>query len=519
MADAAVSGRTPPPPPPAAAVDTERRGVVELAGQAIVPMSVLLVPSGCLFLWVGAVDIGTAESLPSNLFGAILALVGCGLLTTSFGVWGRRPWAGTAGVVALLAAAAVALWLSLNAWEEEGSWGLVFAVVAAACALVLVAIVAAYRPRFGVKSASILSVAGFVFGFFQFTYAQSAQVRVGSTLTMSTDLSPAGGEHVKTLAATVKAVNPTTAKIQSLGSLYVVEGIRHCRGKRAEGAHKQFGRVFEQTGAAAAFAPRVTEQDVVTIQAGKVFDDRTYFEPGEEIVRRFSIPIPRGKFDLVRLRVIAAVANGDRLQLGEVVRGPAALDPETGGARGVGVLYRVSEGSLVDRVTRGDRVVEVVWESGRTEVRPALWASARLARAGADADRGTAYGLAYTGSTTELPLERAKTTRRHEAREGAAERAAMFWPPPRVGDGELPMPTPAPTPPQTVTPPTPTPKPRGTIRAAPSPPAIPAPPAYTPAVVPAPSATDPDRPKARKGGGRRGGDHGIMAVESSCEAG
>lgn len=440
--------------------------MAEIARRGLVPAAQrILVLSGCTFAGVGVVDVGTAESLASNVFGVVLALVGGALLATAFGLWRRRPWTGAAGVFALGAAAALAVYLSLNAWDEGRPWGLLFAAIAAASVVAAIAVVAVCPPRLNVTSASMFSVACVVGAVFQFTYVESARVRAGSTLTTTTDLSPAGGDPVDAVTAIVRTENPTDAKIQSVGSLYVVEGIRHCRRDPREGAHELFGRVFGDPGAATAFAPRVSEQDVVTIQAGKVFDDRTYFEPGEELVRRFSVPVPKGKFDVVRLRVTVAVANGDRLQLDEVVRGPTILEPKTAGVRGVGIMYRVSEGSLVDRIMHEDRVVEVVWESGTEEVTPVLWASARLAGdSGAGADRSASYAMAYTGSTTELPLERSKTARRREAREpsraGASPRAALFWPPPRVRDGDPdPDPFPSPEPPGAVPPPTPTPEP------------------------------------------------------------
>ncbi|HYO61966.1 MAG TPA: hypothetical protein VEU29_08735 [Actinomycetota bacterium] len=410
----------------------------------------VLVVSGCLFTAVGAVDVGTAESFSSNLFGGILALVGFGLLATAFGLWRRRPWTGTAGVLSLTAAAALALYLSLNAWGEERAWGVLFAFVATGCALATIAVVAASPPRFDTISASMFSIACVVGAVFQFTYSESARVRVGSTLTMSTDLVRAGDGPLRAVAATVTAENPTGAKIQSLGSLYVVEGVRLCRRDRVGRGHDHFFEVFTDSSASPAFTPRVSEQDVVTIRAGKLFEDRTYFEPDEELVRRFSVPIPRGRFDFVRLRVTVAVANGDRLQLDEVVAGPAAVPAEPDGARGVEILYGVSEGSLVDRMTNGDRVVEVVWESGTDEVAPALWASAQLV-GGPDAarDRSASYDISYTGSTTELPLGAAKAVRRRSvgqpARDSAQQRAAL-WPPPRFEGGLPDIETPPPLP-------------------------------------------------------------------------
>lgn len=498
MADAAVTRRLPPPPPPAAPEARHRRVEPILRRALVKATSRVLVVSGCLFTGVGAVDVGTGESFSSNLFGGILALVGFGLLGTAFGLWRRRPWTGTAGVLSLTAAAALALYLSLNAWGEERAWGVLFAFVAAGCAVATIAVVAASPPRFDSISASMFSIACVVGAVFQFTYSESARVRVGSTLTMSTDLVPAGGDPLSAVAATVTAENPTDAKIQSLGSLYVVEGVRLCRRERTGGGHNDFAEIFGEASAARAFTPRVAEQDVVTIRAGKLFEDRTYFEPDEELVRRFSVPIPKGKFDLVRLRVTVAVANGDRLQLDEVVAGPAVMPAGPDGARGVEVLYGVSEGSLVDRMTNGDRVVEVAWESGTDEVTPALWASARLAEPpDGGADRSMSYGIAYTGSSTELPLERDKKGRRAggSGRASAMLRAPL-WPLVRPMSATAPpsppppTPTPAPTP-SAMAMPTPSPTYKGP-EAAPPPrpsPSGPSPPSPEQALPPTPRAT------------------------------
>lgn len=345
----------------------------------------------------------------------------------AFGLRPRRRWEGAAGVLSLTAATAIGLYLGLNAWAEERSWALFFALVSIACAAAIVVLVRETPPAFSVKSASILSVAGFVLAFFQFTYAESARVRVGSTLTLSTDLAAVGGDPVETVAVTVRTVNPTGVKIQSLGSLYVVEGVRHCRRARTVSDHDHFRDVFEHPGTVVAFSPRVAERKVVTIQAGKVFDDRTYFEPGEEVVRRFSVPIPRSKFDVVRLRVSLAVANGERLRLSEVVAGPAPVE-RPDGVQGIAVSYRVSESSLVDRIVHGNRLVEVVWESGGEDlVAPRLVALAELAEEPAeDGGLSAAYGLAYTRSTTELPLEEkrplaALPPRDEQATQGAEE--------------------------------------------------------------------------------------------------
>lgn len=517
MADAAVPGRRPPPPPPPPARVAPRRRGARVVALAVPPSAGFLVVAGYTFVGIGVVDVGTAESLASTIFGGILLLVGGGLVATAYGLWRKRPWTGTAGVAPLAVAAAIALYLSLNAWEEEPRWGAALAVLAAGCVVAGAVVVAVCRPRFGVKSASILSVAGFALGFFQFTYTQSARVRVGSTLTMSTDLTPAGGEPVKAVAATVKAVNPTTAKIQSLGSLYVVEGVRQCRRSRHQDPHDQFVQVFADAGAESAFAPRVAEDRVVTIQAGKLFEDRTYFEPGEEIVRRFSVRIPKSKYDVVRLRVTLALANGDRLQLDEVIDGPAPAD----GARGVEVVYGVSEGSLVDRITHADRVVEVMWESGARRVAPALWASARLAQGdGAATDRSTSYGVAYTRSSTELPLER--KPREAPSRKGAAERAAL-WPPPRPVGGEIELPSPPPTQGPGATPPTPapapppTPTPRiSTVSPPTGPPDGAVPPMLRPEAQGVQAAPPPPKPEGRDRGGTKRNDRSGSRVQDSC---
>lgn len=390
---------------PAATEAGGGRGRLADAGRlAAAAAEAVLVASGLVFLVIGAVDLGTADALVSKLFGVVLGVVGCGLLVAGAGFRRGAPWAGVTGAMSLLAAVGLATYLSLNARNEEPVWGLVFAGLAGACVAALVAVVRTSPPSFTVKSASILSVAGFVLGFFQFSYAQSASVRVGSTLTLSTDLAPApSGDG--TVAATVRTVNPTGAKIQSLGSLYVVEGVRLCRRAGAGREHASFRETFADETEAASFSPRVAERDVEVIQAGKVFEDRTYFEPGEEIVRRFAVAIPEAEYDVVRLRVVMAVANGDRLQLDEVVRGPSALHVRRDGMKGMAVVYRVTEGSLVDRILHADRVVEVVWESGRGALDPKLWATARLASAeDEDGDRSSSYGMAFTRSTTELPV-------------------------------------------------------------------------------------------------------------------
>ncbi|HEX2195616.1 MAG TPA: hypothetical protein VHJ76_01715 [Actinomycetota bacterium] len=378
------------------------------ADPTVAAVEIVLAAAGCVFLAVGGVDAATAGPLPSKVLGGLLTVVGCGLVASAVGLRPHRRWTGAVGVLSIVAASAIALYLCLNAWDEEPRWSIAFGAMSAGCALALVVLVRECRPVFNLKSASILSVAGFGLAFFQFTYAESARIRIGSTVTLSTDLVPAGAEPIDTVDVIVRSTNPTAAKIQSLGSLYVVEGVRHCRRARSVDDHVLFDDVFEHPGTVAAFSPRVAERRVKTIQAGKLFDDLTYFEPGEEVVRRFSVPIPPRRYDLIRLRVAMAVANGERLRLSDVVEGPAPIEGDPEGIRGVAVTYRVSEQSLVDRIVHDDRIVEVEWESGTDErVDPRLSASADLAAArDDDSDLSASYGLAYARSTTELPLDR-----------------------------------------------------------------------------------------------------------------
>ncbi|MDQ3951485.1 MAG: hypothetical protein M3279_00780 [Actinomycetota bacterium] len=406
MADAAV--------PETAPSGERKRGRLRawLAGARTSPVvsgvEIVLAVCGSVFLVVGGVDAATAGPLPAKVLGGVLTLVGGGLIASALGLRPHRRWTGAVGVLSIVAASAIALYLCLNAWDEEPLWSVGFGTVSFACAVALVVLVRECPPVFGVKSASLLSVAGFALAFFQFTYAESARIRVGSTLTLSSDLAPAGEEPVDTVEVIVRSANPTAVKIQSLGSLYVVEGVRHCRRTAAVDDHVLFDDVFEHPGTVAAFSPRVAERAITTIQAGKLFDDRTYFEPGEEVVRRFSVPIPRRMFDLIRLRVAMAVANGERLHLGEALEGPGPIEGDPEGIRGVAVTYRVSEQSVVDRIVHGDRVVEVEWESGTDErLDPRLSASADLAGERDDErDLSASYGLAYARSTTELPLDR-----------------------------------------------------------------------------------------------------------------
>ncbi len=66
-------------------------------GAAVVLVEAVLVATGCVFVTIGGIDVGTSESLTAKLFAGVLAVTGAGLLVTAAGFRRRRPWAGVVG--------------------------------------------------------------------------------------------------------------------------------------------------------------------------------------------------------------------------------------------------------------------------------------------------------------------------------------------------------------------------------------------------------------------------------------
>lgn len=422
MADVAAPLPPVPPRPPARGAVAGWRERLSFIAQrpALLFVQTLSVFAGAVLFVVGGTDVATAATFPSKVFGAGLTVVGIALLATAGGIRSERPWPGTVGSASLGGAAAIAAYLSVRAWDEERPWALLFGAIAAGTVAALVLLVRERRPVFGVKSASVLGVAGFAFTFFQFTFAQSAATRVGPTIVLTPDLVAVGDQRTpETLAVTIKAANKTGARIQLLGDFYVVEGIELCERSRSVADQTLFGEAFSTGDPDYPYTAEVAARDVTTVQAGKVFEDGTYFEPGEEIVRRFSVPVPTLTYDVFRLRVRLAVANGDRLHLGGIAEGPAPIAADASDRRaaspieanaagpGASMTWDVAETSLMDRLTHADRQVVVRWESGTgKEVRPRLDVFVRLPdEPGAPtAELANEYGLTYASSSVDIPV-------------------------------------------------------------------------------------------------------------------
>ncbi|MDQ6839667.1 MAG: hypothetical protein M3137_15405, partial [Actinomycetota bacterium] len=202
---------------------------------------------------------------------------------------------------------------------------------------------------------AVLSRAGLslalLWGFFQFWYTnQFVPAHVGATLSVTTSLKEIGTDAAKSrrvFAASINLKNSTSSNVQVISSLFeatardvaATEGEPHFPDTLIEQVDgPDVNRLSQHVSRYAAWGP---EQQ---LELGAVTPGGWSFEPGEEYSRQFTVDVPVGKEQQVRLSVDLIVARGQRLiPDGPATKGPT---PVAGGPAPATEVERPSSGHV-----------------------------------------------------------------------------------------------------------------------------------------------------------------------------
>lgn len=290
-----------------------------------------------------SVTIGGAVLLAFGILG-IVASVALGW--AAFGLGPMREWIGRTAMSACLAVAAVAAFFVIGelASYETNAIIVLLAVVIGAVALgALLFLRHATRVSVGKVGPTVIALIGTAFGVFQFWFAQQyVPTRQPAALEATAALEPVGSvvDGLDAYRATVVLKNVGKTKVLAMAGAYHVSGTT-IPAKEVEPTPR---KVLDPllTLALDPYGPRFSRHSGLgpapeIVQAGKLFAENRYFEPGEQVSRQFAVFVPPCRYTLLRLRGHAVVAKGTLLRIRDGVVGSDVFEDEAGGTKRMGV--------------------------------------------------------------------------------------------------------------------------------------------------------------------------------------
>jgi hypothetical protein len=256
------------------------------------------------------------------------------------------------------------------------------------------------------------TIASLSLGLVQDWYEQSDSLAETSpTLVVATSLEEVGEKgNLVAYKATVNVKNPTEHRIQVLASEY------HLVGSQIAPAALQDATFVEKLAApflpvedsvqVPRFARGSREDELLTVQAGKLFESSWYFEPDEESTRQYIVFVPAHRFDLLRIEASIVVARADRLRLSREPR----LAPTLSGTTVISE-WPVVQPSLIRRIFEGESIVWIDYDIGEgyVNILVAMFEESQDADGGirdVTVQEGERIGLAIPRSAFELSLWR-----------------------------------------------------------------------------------------------------------------
>jgi hypothetical protein len=316
--------------------------------------AVAMLPAAFFGMWVGGMDLLSASSLLSRLFGAILVVVGIMLVAGFVAVFWRLPWLRELVLLACIAGAFSAMAfvviqvvgydinLRIGIWLSAG---------------LLLAIGAVVSVRSGARAAplkrlgAILSV-GTLIGLAQLfsssAYLPSAQE---PSVSISATLSKAGSRNANGQDAHALALDAeTTVKNLSgsrgvvvLGSAFLLVGVKREPEPRLLDDSSWLAKVqtaFEEN---LEVSRLVKDEDMSVLASGVIYGTGYTISPNEEDVFATTLYAPTKGFDSLFFKVSIVTARADRLTLADSPIDENLIDdPPTE----VWDEYRIDEASL-----------------------------------------------------------------------------------------------------------------------------------------------------------------------------
>ncbi len=371
---------------------------------------------------LGAHELVFAVQLTFRVAGAVVMLVGLGLLASCVGFARRQGWCYLCSVAAGFVAGLLCLMFTLaqSVNYPRGLRVSIWLSLAVISWLVVLAVAKEGRINFDshirrrVKIASsvvslgaIVSIVQFWNGAVRIPPAAAPSVAVDVKLEQ---LPPKRG--MARLEGTLTVRNTSSTKVWVLGSLYNLLGASAEReSKTPHEFSQELEQNLEQEFLTYGTSHYTTKRYAALIESGQFVGDLTYFVPGDELTYHQIFFVPNGRYDLVRLTAMVAIAK-ETLVL-EIAR---PRDPHlvvSNGTRRVAAERTVRETSWLGRFLRGARVehTDVVLDRSSGYLYPYILAYVDLRdRPVSDGESSYSdrmrriYGIGYADSAYELAL-------------------------------------------------------------------------------------------------------------------
>lgn len=313
----------------------------------------------------------------------VLALVGAIVLgLAAFRILTMREWIGRTAMSACLAVAGVASFFVI---AEFGSFSRNPAIIglavlfAAIGVLSLVYLRRTTRVTVGKVGPILIGLVGVAFGAFQFWFAQQyLPTREPAALEASAVLEPIGAVSggLEALRATVSLKNVGKTKVIALAAAYNVSGTSNPAKEFKPAPKKVLEPFLSQS--IDPYATRYSRHAGLgpapeIVQAGRLFAENRYVEPGEQVSRRFIVFVPACRYTLVRLRSQVVVAKGTLIRIRDDVIGYGRFEDTVKDTKRVGVYtqWGIRDDSWVHDILEGKEhsiLVNYVATAGRFDV-------------------------------------------------------------------------------------------------------------------------------------------------------
>jgi hypothetical protein len=354
-------------------------------------VAVFLGLTGAFGFIVGGHDVGLPdEPFSVTIGGAFVLLAGLLALTASIPLalvarrrWPMRDWIGRAAMSACLAVAMVAAFFvvaEVSSFDTNGVIIAVAALVFAGGVAGLAFLLVATRVTLGKVGTTLIGVLGTAFGVFQFWFAQQyVPTRQPAALEATATLEPAGiaSNGLRAFRATLVLENVGKTKVIALAGAYHVSGSTIPR-REVDPSPKNVLEPFLST-SVNPYATRFSRHAGLgeapeIVQAGRLFAENRYFEPGEQVTRRFIVYTPAcGSHTMLRLRAHAVVAKGTLIRIRDSVVGSGTFEDTVDDRDRMGVYtqWAIKDDSWIHDILEGKEhsiLVNYVGSAGRFDV-------------------------------------------------------------------------------------------------------------------------------------------------------
>jgi hypothetical protein len=387
-----------------------------------ISIAIFMMAVGCSGSIVGFHDATLRDESGSvNAAGAVILLVGLLLIAAgvmlllfALNIWQIQLWSGRLVLAACLVAAisAAAFVIAESRSLEKDNWvtGIATAIFGLAIAS-FIFLQSRTRATLGKVGVFLVGLLATAFGVFQFWYAQQyVPTHKPPALSLSAVLEPAGERGSRALyKATITVKNTGSVKVIAFTGTFFVSGVNY-KPPAGHALRKILNPLIKPPGAdpyLLRFSRDYVETKFTPVEAGKLFPDNRYFEPGDELTREYVVAVPKGKYDLLSLRTNAVVAKG-------VLRlGPSPISSGLAPPKRIAVFvdYRIIDDSWIHDIVSGrEHFIQIVWDYGKNGslsgyYQPAVWLFSRhQPPMQFTLKAGTGIGLATTWADYELPI-------------------------------------------------------------------------------------------------------------------